>query len=104
MDPISIQADIFDRTAAIDSPIDPIESLVEAQLQAEINTILYNIPKVFNICYSYVQYMLTIQLFQSLTEIPLQLQTHSFTEIFLIIPQRLAPTPTIPRTALRTIL
>ncbi|KAJ5876477.1 uncharacterized protein N7529_002061 [Penicillium soppii] len=54
MDPFSIQADSLDRTsmgdpsiqnpAVIDSPIDPIESLVEAQLQAEINAILYHIP------------------------------------------------------------
>lgn len=70
MDPFSIQADSLDRTsmgdpsiqnpAVIDSPVDPIESLVEAQLQAEINAILYHIPTVFYICSSYDQHMLTL--------------------------------------------
>ncbi|KAJ6189567.1 hypothetical protein N7519_004475 [Penicillium mononematosum] len=52
-------ADILDRTltgdssiqnpVAINSSVDPIDSLAEAQLQAEANAILYNIPTVFNI-------------------------------------------------------
>jgi hypothetical protein len=95
MDPVSIQAKILDRTLTGDSsvqnptatnpPVDPIESLVEAQLQAEINAILYNIPTVFNICLSYAQHMLTI--LESLIGISLQFRTHASTETLLKIPR-----------------
>jgi hypothetical protein len=73
LDPISIQADILNRTltgdlsiqnpAATNSSVGPIDSLAEAHLQTEVNGILYNIPTVFNInkSSSYAWHILTLK-------------------------------------------